>query len=97
MDLIPKQSSDGTWKFYGRCNEHNWFYKGLPPLTTGCKECWEVYYFMQAAQVPSEKMAENTDALESAIHHLVEADQRGEWDFQPFDHPEVTISHDDDN
>jgi hypothetical protein len=63
------------------CPEHNFWYKGKPPLTTGCRECWNAFYYAQAAQSNDFKGA--VDQLESAIRHIAEQDDRGEFDFTP--------------
>jgi len=81
MEVVPKQNPDGTWSLFAKCKKHDWFYKGKPPITHGCEECWMTYYFMQGAG--SANFAESTELLESAINHLIESDARGEWDFEP--------------
>jgi hypothetical protein len=81
---VTRQSPDGSFKdvFVIRCEIHDWYYKGLPPLTTGCKECWSTYYVGQITQAGGD-MKTNIDQLESAVHHAVELEDKGQWDFKP--------------
>jgi len=73
-------------------SEHNYFYSGRPPLTHGCRECWEAYFTAQWALNGSKK--EDIDQLESAIMHAKEKIESGNWDFKPeFD---LKIEHEDD-
>lgn len=63
------------------CPDHNFWYSGRPPLTTGCRECWAAYYVSQWAIAGTK--SEHIDQLESAIHHAAELADKGEFDFQP--------------
>ena len=69
-------------EFVAYCPDHNYYYNGRPPLTTGCRECWTVYYFCQWAMSDGDKKT-NLDQLESAIRHTAESIDKGEWDFKP--------------
>lgn len=90
---ILKVNKEGKETCYLKCEVHNFFYAGRPPLTTGCTECWMTYYMGQRAQMKPEDMAESLDTLESAIVHLVEESEKGTWDFVP--DLKVDISHED--
>ena len=69
-------------EFVIKCSRHDWFYKGLPPLTHGCNDCWLCFYFGQVVQSKGDvKM--NVDQLEEAIKHAGELAERGEFDFVP--------------
>lgn len=70
-----------TDEFVVGCSEHGYWFKGLPPLTAGCRSCWEAYYFANYARGGAKK--EQIDQLEEAIHHAAELDDRGEFDFKP--------------
>jgi hypothetical protein len=61
-------------------SEHNYFYQGRPPLVS-CRECWHAYYFAQWALAGAKP--EHLDQLESAVHHMKEQIEKGEWDFKP--------------
>ena len=86
MELIGRTVplANGTTRdeFVGRCEIHDWYYRGSPPITHGCRECWHTYYFMQWAGSKGDLQA-NLEQLESAIRHATEAVDRGEWDFKP--------------
>ena len=68
--------------FFLRCEEHNWFYTGRPPITTGCRECWHTYYVGELARKGGDFKVE-VDKLEGVIRHTAEADDKGEFKFTP--------------
>lgn len=68
-------------EFIVGCSEHNYWYKGRPPITHGCKECWTAFFFAEWARGGGK--AEDIDTLSSAIHHAAELADKGEWDFVP--------------
>jgi hypothetical protein len=80
---VTRKTAEGAEieEFVLRCPIHDWYYKGRPPLTTGCRECWECYYIGQFAQHGSKP--ESVDQLESAIMHAKELIDKGEFDFKP--------------
>jgi hypothetical protein len=86
MEFIGRTVSnpDGTTRdeFVVRCEIHDWYYKGQPPLTHGCRECWLTYYTAQVAQSKGD-IKTNVDQLESAIRHTAEMVDKGQWDFKP--------------
>jgi hypothetical protein len=67
--------------FVATCPDHNYYYKGVPPLTAGCRECWEAYFISEWILGGCKK--EDVDNLEAMIHHAAEADDKGEFDFKP--------------
>jgi len=69
-------------QFVLRCEIHNHYYNGRPPITVGCPECWKCYYVAQVAMAEGDKAA-TIDQLEAAIRHVVELAEKGEWDFIP--------------
>lgn len=69
-------------EFVIKCSIHPYFYKGLPPVTHGCKDCWLVFYFGQLVQSGGD-MKMNIDQLEEAVKHASELADKGEWDFVP--------------
>lgn len=71
-----------TNEFVVGCPEHQYWFKGLPPLTSGCRECWNAYYFAQVA-IKGGNLSESVDQLESALRHAAELAQEGKFDFQP--------------
>jgi hypothetical protein len=60
--------------------DHNYWFKGRPPLMA-CAECWHAYFYAQWALAGA--IPEHLDQLESAIHHMKEQIENGEWDFKP--------------
>ena len=94
MDLIPQQRADGTILYYPHCAEHNYWYKGRPPLTSGCQDCWMAYYFAQFCTTPDDKKAESVDQLESAIRHAAEEEDKGTFDFKPYEVPIIEYDKD---
>lgn len=86
MEFIGRtvELPDGTTRdeFVARCSTHNWFYKGQPPVTHGCSDCWLTYYACQLAMSSGDKY-ENFQQLESAIRHMAETINKGDWDFKP--------------
>lgn len=68
-------------EFVVGCPDHNYWFKGRPPITHGCRECWAAYYFAQFAI--SGAKPENVDILESAIRKAAELADKGEFDFKP--------------
>jgi len=69
-------------QFFIYCENHGYYYNGRPPLVSGCRDCWEVYYTGQVAQSPGDKK-ELTEQLESAVRHAAELEDKGMWDFVP--------------
>lgn len=86
MELIGRTvlGNDGVERdeFVAYCADHNFFYKGQPPLTHGCRECWLVFYLCQLAQSKGDRMT-NLAELESAITHAADCIDSGGWDFKP--------------
>jgi hypothetical protein len=68
-------------EFVVGCQEHGFWFKGQPPITHGCRECWAAYYFAQWAIAGSKP--EHVEQLESAINHAKELADKGEFDFKP--------------
>lgn len=91
MELVGI-TRNGQDEFVVRCEDHNYYYNGRPPLVSGCPECWNVYYFCQVAQ--SKDIRESVDQLESAVRHTKELVESGKWDFKPYARPQVQIEKD---
>lgn len=68
-------------QFVASCPTHNFYYKGMPPLTSGCRECWTAYFVSEWAVGGAKK--EDIDKLESAIRHAGELADKGQFDFKP--------------
>lgn len=91
MRIVPF-IREGTVYYSPTCEKHNYAFKGRPPMTTGCWDCWMSYYFTQACLSKDPK--ESVEQLESAIMHATEQMDKGEWDFTPLPHPEIEIEED---
>jgi hypothetical protein len=76
---------------YIRCEEHEFYYKGVPPLTVGCSSCWMTYYLGMKCQADPNLLGEDVDQMEHILSHLQEEIEKGKWDFVPFNTPEITI------
>jgi hypothetical protein len=70
MEIIKSKDAEGTETCYIKCEIHNYFYTGRPPLTTGCTSCWMTYFTGQQAQ--AKEKDEHLDILESMLHGMVE-------------------------
>lgn len=68
-------------EFVVGCPDHNYWFKGMPPITHGCRECWLAYFFAQWAIAGGDKS--NIDQLEEAIRHSGELVDKGGFDFKP--------------
>lgn len=68
-------------EFVVGCPEHNYWFKGKPPLVSGCRECWHAYFFAEWALGGAKK--EDVEGLEAVIRHAAEAADKGEFDFKP--------------
>lgn len=80
-------------EFVVGCPEHNYWYKGKPPLISGCRECWHAYFFAQVAMAGGD-LKTNVDQLEAAIRHTAEAVDKGEFKYEP-EKPIIQVSHED--
>jgi hypothetical protein len=66
----------------------------IPPNTRGCKECWLAYYAADLALTPPGKRQERLDELEEVIHHAIEYEQRGRFDFEADPNPTIKYHRD---
>jgi len=66
----------------------------IPPTPNGCKLCWEVYYLTDLALTPPAKRQERLDELEEVIHHAIEFEQKGQFDFVPDVNPTIRYHKD---
>jgi hypothetical protein len=92
-DTISKVKS-GSYILY--CSKHNYSAAkkrpsgatvAIPPSSTGCPECWKVYYITDYALTPLETQSQRLNELEEVIHHAVEYEQKGTFgkDFELYD------------
>lgn len=92
--LWEKELKDPSGKVLLKCDLHS-FYPGNPNSDPelGCRECAAADLFYQVATSPPHKRAELLDMMERAIHHMAEAEERGEY-FHVYKRPKVTIERD---
>jgi hypothetical protein len=75
------------------CGIHNYFYSRTSKPNFKCKQCMMVSFMGLLANTPPEKREETVEMLEYTIHHLIEADKRGEIDHKKLlERPEVYIN-----
>ena len=60
----------------------------------GCKLCWECYYTTDLALTPPAKRQERLDELEEVIHHAIEFERAGKFDFVPDTNPTIKYHRD---
>jgi hypothetical protein len=80
-----------------KCDEHSFFPGSKISITKahlGCKECAAAEIWYQVATAPPHKRLELFDMMEAAIHHMCEAQDRGEIGFVAFETPIIEIEHD---
>lgn len=68
-------------EFVATCPDHGYYYKGMPPMTSGCRECWTAYFVSEWAINGAHK--EHIDELEAVIRHAAESSAKGEFEFHP--------------
>jgi hypothetical protein len=70
----------------------------IPPnpdsQSKGCKDCWRCYYYTDYALTLPNKRLERLDELDEVIHHLVEYQKKGKWDFVPDLNPTIQYHKD---
>lgn len=76
------------------CKRHRYVASSTPPQPLHCKECWEAYFWYMIASTPPHLREERLHQLETAVRHACEEEDRGEFTFEPFDHPEFKIERD---
>jgi hypothetical protein len=76
------------------CPKHNYVGSKMPPKSSGCKECWQVYYIFDLASTPPSLRKERLDELEHVIHNVVDMVKKNKFDFVPEARPEVVLTRD---
>jgi hypothetical protein len=65
-----------------------------PPTTHGCPECWRCYNYSDYAITPPSMRAQRLEEYSEVIHKMVEAEDKGKWDFYPEERPEIGFIRD---
>ena len=74
------------------CGKHKHAYRDGKPPVFKCKDCWMVEYVGLLCNTPKERWDETIEMLEYSIHHMVEAEKRGELNTQQlYKHPLVSV------
>lgn len=73
------------------CGKHNYLASETPPPPIGCRQCWEAYWWHKIASTPPHLRRQRLEEAYRATYDAVKMFERGEWDFEPFEHPEITI------
>ena len=76
------------------CELHHYLGSSTPPQPIGCKHCWEAYYWHMIASTPPHLRAERLDQLSKSVQDACRMADRGEFDFEPFARPEITVQKD---
>lgn len=76
------------------CADHSYGGKLEVPPARGCKKCWTVFYSLLLANTPPTKRAEKLAMLSEMVHKVCELVEKGQWDFSPFDHPQIHVEKD---
>lgn len=72
------------------CEKHG--IRSLP--TAGCRDCWLGYYVRWLAKVPRERWAEELTKLNAVVRNMADAEDKGQFDFQPFSHARIKTEKD---
>lgn len=92
--LVEADKNDGNPRVQLKCPTHAYIASLRPPKTSGCSECWFLYYLYCIAKSEPSKRLEEVDHLEETIMHQIESVVKGTYDFKPYDKPIVTIEKD---
>jgi hypothetical protein len=65
-----------------------------PPPPRGCANCWKAYWWYMIASTPPHLREARLAAAEKAVRDAVQWAEAGNFDFVPFDRPEITIEKD---
>jgi hypothetical protein len=75
------------------CGIHNISYSRTMKPNFKCKQCLMVMFMGLLANTAPERRLETVEMLEASIHHLIEADKRGEIDHKKLlARPEIYIN-----
>jgi len=72
------------------CAKHLYAGKG-PPTCPDCPDCWTVFYIHLLAETPPFLREQRLAELEEIVHHAIELEDKGRWDFKPFAHPQIEV------
>lgn len=76
------------------CGRHQYVAKEMPPESQGCKECWQAWWMHKIATTPPHLREQRLQEAERMVRNAVQMYEAGEYDFSPYDHPEIKIEKD---
>jgi hypothetical protein len=76
------------------CPKHQYVGSKMPPKSSGCKECWQVYYIYDLASTPPSLRKARLDELEHVINSVVDMVRKNKFDFVPEERPEINYTRD---
>lgn len=101
MEILPDGSGADKFKAildsisegrtYLVCEKHRYSPGPNNMPTSGCADCWRALYWTIYAQLGPERGAEWLDGVEAAVNHASEQIEKGTWDFEVTEHPQISI------
>lgn len=73
------------------CGKHNYIGAELPPPPIGCVDCQKAHIMYKIGQTPPHLRQERLEAWYRAVYDAVKMYERGEFDFEPFEHAMVKM------
>jgi hypothetical protein len=77
------------------CGLHNYHgpVKGAAEVmpTMGCPSCIKVFLIHELATTPPSERRQKLDEIEEVLNHCAELDDKGEFDFVPYEHAQIEI------
>lgn len=78
------------------CAPHNYHgpVKGCAEImpTIGCANCIKIFLISELATTPPSERRQKMDEIEEVLHHCIELDDKGQFDFKPYDHAQIEIN-----
>lgn len=81
------------------CDDHGYFpgSKLSRPQMIGCKHCVMARLFYDFAKMDPKKREESAEMLERLTHHMIEDLERGTFDINIYDRPQISVETVDDD
>lgn len=74
------------------CGIHSYVGSETPPPPIGCNNCWEAYWWHKICSTPPHLRKQRLEEAYRATYDAVKMYERGEFDFEPFDHAQIEIT-----
>jgi hypothetical protein len=98
MEKLLAEAKDGQ-RVLICCEEHG-YYPGSKlshPQALGCKYCVWARLYYDFSQIPPDKREERSFQLEALVHHMTEDVERGTFDINVYERPQISIETVDDD